>query len=240
MSVECVTLLMAGGVGSRMGMPVPKQFVEVGGRPVLSYTLSAFARHERVDALYVVCSEDRVGQVARMAAPVCGGKFRSTFPAGPTLFDSLRSGVTGLCAAGCGRDTLVLVHDGVRPLVSRAVIGSSIETLLSEGSAVAALDSNEAFMRSEDGRLAWGHCKREGFYQAQTPQAFRLGTLLDAFEEAARRGLPGSQSLFTLMAELGRWPLALSRGERLNFKITCPEDLALFRRLVESGLPEDG
>lgn len=235
MSDYCVALLLAGGVGSRMQIPVPKQFAEVGGRPVLAYTLSAFARHAEVDSLYVVCRDDRAGQVAAMAADVCGSKFRGTFPGGDSLFDSLRNGVAGLRAAGLDGDTLVLVHDGVRPLVSKAVISSSIATLRAEGSAVAALGSNEALMRSEDGRHARDYHRREGIYQAQTPQALRLCTLCEVFDEAARRGITGSQSLFTLMAELGRWPLALSRGEWTNFKITCKADLLLFRHLVESG-----
>jgi len=239
MDRPCVALLLAGGEGTRMPLREPKQYVEVAGRPVLTYTVEAFARHLAVDAVYVVCAAGWEERAARLGTAAGGGKFRGTFRGGPTAFDSLRNGVDGLCEAGWGGETLVLVHDGVRPLVSRAVISSCVETCAACGSAVAALRGHEALVESTDGRQAWNFRGRENLYRAQTPQAFPLLTLREAFAEARRRGLPPSQSLVTLMAELGRWPLALSRGEAANFKITLPEDLALFRALVEGGFAAD-
>lgn len=236
MKPQCVALLMAGGQGRRMDTPVPKQYIEVAGRPVLAYTLRAFARHEGVDAVCVVCEDSWASHVAVLAGAEAGAKFRGTFPAGERLFDSLRSGVDGLQRAGWPAETLVLVHDGVRPLVPQSVITSSLETLRAEGSAVAALPSNEAFMLSRDGARATAFSPREHRYLAQTPHAFALGTLAEAFAEADRRGIRASQSLYTLMAELERWPLALSQGAWLNFKLTRPEDLELFARLAAAGL----
>lgn len=223
-----------------MQLSLPKQYVEVAGRPVLAYAVAAFARHPAVKAVYAVCVPEWEARVAALGSAEGGGKFLGTFRAGATAFDSLRNGVEGLHAAGWDGRTAVLVHDGVRPLVSRAVISSCVETCAAFGSAVAALCGNEAFMESADGRLAWGHRDRERLFRAQTPQAFPLQTLREAFAEARRLKLPPSQSLFTLMAELGRWPLALSRGETANFKLTRREDLALFRALVEGGFRQDG
>lgn len=231
----CIALLLAGGRGSRMRLPLPKQYVEVAGRPVLGYALSAFARHPGVGAVYVVCAEEWSERVSALGRHECGGKFRGTFRAGTTAFESLRNGVEGLRGAGWSGGTMVVVHDGVRPLVSRAVISSCIETCAARGSAVAALQGNEAFLESADACQAWGYRERERLYRAQTPMAFSLQALEEAFAEARRRGLPASQSLFTLMAELGRWPVFLSHGETANFKITLPEDVALFRALVEGG-----
>lgn len=239
MDRPCVALLLAGGEGTRMPLRQPKQYVEVAGRPVLAYTVEAFARHPEVDAVYVVCAAGWEEHAARLGAAAGREKFRGTFCGGPAAFDSLRNGIDGLCRNGWPEQTVVLVHDGVRPLVSRAVISSCVETCAACGSAVAALCGHEALMESTDGRQAWSWRGRESLYRAQTPQAFPLHTLREAFSEARRRGLPASQSLVTLMAELGRWPLALSRGEAANFKITLPEDLALFRALVEGGFAAD-
>lgn len=230
-----IALLLAGGNGLRMHISRPKQYVEVEGRAVLAYTLAAFASHPEVDAICVVCAPEWRPTVERLAGGC--GKFRGTFDAGDTGLASLRHGVDGLTASGVEPEAIVLVHDGVRPLVSHSVISSAIATCRAQGSAVAGCWGNEAYMEAPDRTHARGYVPREQLCGAQTPQAFPLATLREAFAEADARGLATSQSLFTLMAELGRWPVALSKGDTVNIKITCAEDLAFFQTLVAGGWP---
>lgn len=233
--LPCVVLLLAGGMGRRMRMSRPKQYVSVCGRPVLSYALSAFACHPLVESVHVVCAPEWAAFVAEMGRRVCGTKFGGTFRAGETGFESLCNGIEGLAAGGLPPETLVLTHDAVRPLVSQAVIGSCIATAEAFGNAVAAWSGNEALLETADGLLARGCRRREELCGAQTPQAFSLNVLSEAVREAGRLHLPPAQSLVTLMADLGRWPVALSRGEWVNFKLTRPEDFVLMRTLLRGG-----
>ena len=115
--------------------------------------------------------------------------------------------------------------------MSSAVIADAINVCHRHGNAIAALQGEEAFMDG-DATKATAMVPRERLWGAQTPHTFPLTTLVSVFDEAARRGVEESQSLYTLMADLRRWPLYKSRGERVNLKITNPEDIWLFSRLV--------
>lgn len=231
-NVERIALLLAGGRGERVGESCPKQFVVVGGIPLFVYTLRAFENHPGIDGLYVVCASEWEAHVCEEAAAHRIVKFRGTWPGGVTGLDSLRNGVNGLTANGFPAGTIVMVHDVVRPLVSRAVISSGLEVCARYGSAVAGFSGNEAFMVSPDGEKAVGMVPREGMYAAQTPYTLTLGRLEALFREADNCHVASSQSLYTLLAQLGKWPLHISRGEWVNFKVTLPEDLALFKALL--------
>ncbi len=233
--LPCAVLLLAGGTGRRMRMPLPKQYVRVCGHPVLWYALSAFALHPLVGSVHVVCASEWDALVTKVGLAACGTKFGGTFCAGKTGFASLCNGIDGLSANDLPPDTLVLTHDVVRPLVSQAVISSCIETAAGFGNSVAAWAGNEALLETADGFLAHGCRQREELCGAQTPQAFTLRALAEAVRAARELRLPPAQSPVTLMAALGRWPIALSRGEWVNFKLTYPEDFVLMRTLLRGG-----
>ena len=225
-----IALILAGGEGTRAQQPVPKQYVQIEGIPVLAYTLRAFDRHPLIDAIYVVCRDKWHSYVEQFTAELGFNKFRGTFLAGETSFDSIRNGIRGLQGLE-NADSIVLVHDGVRPLVSADIINDSIRVCRLHGNAIAAMQGEEAYM-SGDAEKATEMIPREQLWGAQTPHTFPLATLVQAFEEADRRAITASQSLYTLMAELGHWPLYKSRGERVNLKITNPEDIWFFSRLA--------
>lgn len=225
-----IALILAGGEGTRAQQPVPKQYVQIEGIPVLAYTLRAFDRHPLIDAIYVVCRNEWRTYVERFTAELGFNKFKGTFVGGETSFDSLRNGIQGLASAE-PHDAVILVHDGVRPLVSADIISDSIRICALHGNAIAAMQSEEAYMAGDEEK-ATEMFPRELLWGAQTPHTFPLGTLVQAFAEADTRGITTSQSLYTLMAGLGHWPLYKSRGERVNLKITNPEDIWLFSRLA--------
>lgn len=238
-----IALLLAGGEGTRAKQNVPKQYVQIEGIPILAYTLRAFDRHPLIDAVYVVCQDRWREYIHRFASELSFSKFAGTFPAGSTSFDSIRSGIKGLSAiygtdAHDAAETLnlpasniVLVHDGVRPLVSADIISDSIRICRLHGNAIAAMQTEEAYMAG-DSEKATGMIPREQLWGAQTPHTFYLEDLIATFHEADQRGITASQSLYTLMAELQHWPLYKSRGERVNLKITNPEDIWFFSRLA--------
>ena len=225
-----IALLLAGGDGTRAAQSVPKQYVQIEGIPVLAYTMRAFDRHPLIHAVYVVCQDEWADIVRRTATELAFSKFQGTISAGSTSFSSILNGVTEL-SHRYEDNPIVLVHDGVRPLVSSAVIADAIAVCRRHGNAIAALQGEEAFMTG-DATKGTGMIPREQLWGAQTPHTFPLTTLVEVFDEARRLGIEDSQSLYTLMAELHHWPLYKSRGERVNLKITHPEDIWLFSRLV--------
>ena len=230
-----ISLILAGGYGRRAKTECPKQFVKVQGHSVLAYTAAAFQRHPGIDGFYVVCAEEWSDAVSREMKELGFGKFSGTFLSGATSIDSLRNGVEGLIAEGVPEDTVVVVHEAVRPLVSQAVISESLAVCNARGNALAGVESYESYLQSPTGVEANGMQSRYGLFRAQTPQTFSLGRLQRAFVMAARRGIHTSQSLFTFMAELGAYPLYISQGEHSNIKLTLPEDLRLFEALVKGG-----
>lgn len=228
--IRNIALLLAGGNGTRAAQSVPKQYVQIEGIPIIAYTIRAFDRHPLIDAIYVVCRNEWCDLVNRTAKELAFNKFVGTFPAGSTSIASIHNGVSRL-ATMYANDPIILVHDAVRPLVSSAVIADAIAVCQRHGNAIAAMQGEEAFMTG-DSTKATSMVPREKLWGAQTPHTFHLNALTQAFEEAHQQGIEDSQSLYTLMAELGHWPLYKSRGERVNLKITHPEDIWLFSRLV--------
>ena len=113
-----VVLLLAGGHGFRMHTDRPKQFIEIAGKPVISYTLQAFQRHHEIDRIYVVCNPEWNDFVKTTARNGRISKLHTLFPAGDTSIDSLRNGIAGLYAELGEQNPTVLTHEAVRPLVS--------------------------------------------------------------------------------------------------------------------------
>lgn len=230
---HAIALILAGGEGTRAAQSIPKQYVQIEGIPILAYTIRAFDRHPLIDAIYVVCRDEWAGLVRRTATELAFTKFCDTIPAGDTSHASIRNGIDALASlfASSPFDPIILVHDGVRPLVSSAIITDAITVCQRHGNAIAAMQGEEAYMTG-DSVKATSMIPREQLWGAQTPHTFHLSALVQVFKEAQSRGILDSQSLYTLMAELGHWPLYKSRGERVNLKITHPEDIWLFSRLV--------
>jgi 2-C-methyl-D-erythritol 4-phosphate cytidylyltransferase len=242
-----IALLLAGGEGTRAKQNVPKQYVQIEGIPILAYTLRAFDRHPLIDAVYVVCQDRWRDYIRRFTSELSFNKFAGTFLAGSTSFESIRSGIRGLSQiygikgidpiepitsiAPPHPSHIVLVHDGVRPLVSADIISDNIRVCQLRGNAITAVQTEEAYMAG-DAEKATGMIPREQLWGAQTPHTFYLQDLVAAFHEADDKGIRTSQSLYTLMAELQHWPLYKSRGERVNLKITNPEDIWFFSRLA--------
>lgn len=230
-----ISLILAGGYGRRAKTECPKQFVKVQGHSVLAYTAAVFQQHPGIDGFYVVCAEEWMAAVSKEMEDLGFGKFRGTFLSGATSIDSLRNGIEGLVVEGLSPETIVVVHEAVRPLVSQAIITDALAVCNAHGNSIAGIESHESYMKSPTGIEANGMQSRYGLFRAQTPQTFSLGSLQRAFTMAARRGIHTSQSLFTFMAELGAYPLYISQGEHSNIKLTLPEDLRFFEALVKGG-----
>lgn len=225
-----VALIIAGGTGSRMGQEIPKQFLNVYDKPVLIYTLETFQSCPDIDEIFVVCLEGweemlkaycRQFGIAKLAGIVRGGKSGQ---------ESIRNGIDGIAESHAGGD-IVVIHDGVRPLVERSVLSDVIATAVKFGNGVSSLPYNEQmFVRGEDGATSGEYIPREKLQRVVTPQAYKLGDLVRCYERAFREriGIGPSSYTNTMMADLGE-TLHFAAGSEKNIKLTTRENLEIFK-----------
>jgi len=221
-----VAIIVAAGRGERMGVPA-KILATLDGQPAITYSLRA-AVSSSVDAIVLVAgphTEERLRQFIEelgMELPVdivLGGERRQ---------DSVLAGLKTAHALGA---TFVAVHDGARPLVSPMLFDQTLEAAEIHGAAIAAIPIVDTLKLVQDGMIEQT-VSREGLWAAQTPQAFAVRALFDAFAEAELRGLTVTDEA-ALFEELD-WPVAIVPGDRANIKLTHPEDLELLDALVRS------
>lgn len=198
-------VIVAAGRGSRAGGDLPKQWQILAGKPVLAHTLAAFAG---LPVTLVVHPDDmaRARALAPQVRLVTGGAQRA---------DSVRAALEALAGSDATR---VLIHDGARPLVSRALIDRLIAALDHAPAAAPALPVTDALWRGEGGRVS-GTPSRDGLYRAQTPQAFRLAEIL-----AAHRAHPGGAADDVQVARAAGLDVQIVEGEEDNLKLTFPGD----------------
>lgn len=224
-------LIIAGGMGSRMGANIPKQFVLVDGKPVLFYTLEAFERHPLVDAIELVLIEGWEKDVAQWKAQYGISKLKWIVKGGASGQESIRNGVFGL-EGKCAADDIVIIHDGIRPLVQPEVLDDVIAKAKEFGTGVTSMPYNEQiFLVDEmDPTITRKYIPRETLRRVATPQAYRFDLLDQAYHEAFEKkiGIYGSSYTNTMMTELGH-ELHFAAGSDKNLKLTTPGDLEIFR-----------
>jgi len=224
-------VIIAGGSGSRMGQDIPKQFINVHDKPVLIYTLESFQRHEDVDDIVVVCIDGWHDVVRAYARQFGIDKLSQIVGGGTTGQESIRNGVYALEGVA-GPDDLVVIHDGIRPLVAPEVLTDVIRVAAERGNAVTSLPYNEQiFVVSEgDPTTTTQFIPRETLRRVSTPQAYRFDVLDAAYHEAFARGvgIHGSHYTNTMMVELGH-TLNFAAGSDRNIKLTTRDDLEMFK-----------
>ncbi|MGI6032786.1 MAG: 2-C-methyl-D-erythritol 4-phosphate cytidylyltransferase [Coriobacteriales bacterium] len=227
-----VALIFAGGTGQRMNTKTrPKQFLELHGKPIIIYTLEHFDSHPLIDGIVVVCLESWIPFLKKMLKKFDITKVVDVIPGGDSGQASIRNGVMR-AAEQFEDDSVVLVHDGVRPLIDEDTITSCIEKTREFGSAITTVPAIETVIREEDG-LVSNIIDRSECAMAKAPQCFRLGELKEAHQRAIAEG----RDDFIDSASLMRWcghDLYSVTGRPENIKITTPSDFYIFRALVDA------
>jgi len=223
--MNIAVIIPAAGQGRRMDQKMSKQFMLLGGEPILKRTLDAFLGEPLVTSVTLVVPKADVEAVSSQYA-AGSGKLRPVVAGGRERQDSVHNGLKSLSA-----DTdVVLVHDGVRPFVTQAMIRNTAQAASEHGAAVAAIPVNDTLKRVGDGGFIEGGVSREGLWRMQTPQAFRYPLLVEAFEQAGRDGFYGTDEV-SLVERLGVKVIVVE-GAETNIKITRPEDLVLAEVLL--------
>jgi 2-C-methyl-D-erythritol 4-phosphate cytidylyltransferase len=227
-----IALVFAGGSGTRMGAAEPKQFLEIRGKPVLAHTLSLFQEHPEIDGIWLVVAESQIGRARELAARYGVTKLSGVSTGGDSAQESIYNGLAAMNRV-YAPDTVVLLHDGVRPYVDPQVISDNIAAVVEHGSAVTFTPCYETIVISKDGRTIDALPYRRESYTAQAPQSFRLGDILDAHERIRARPERYTDMIdqATICRTLGI-PIHLVPGNRGNIKVTTPEDLCMLAALL--------
>ncbi|GAB3648805.1 2-C-methyl-D-erythritol 4-phosphate cytidylyltransferase [Echinicola sediminis] len=217
-------IIVAGGKGTRMGSPVPKQYLEIGGRPVLMHTLEVFYRFDPDIKLVLVIP----GVDFDFWQELCD-KFGFDLPhevvaGGKSRFQSVRNGLNSID----WKEGLVAIHDGVRPFVKEEVIRSSFEEAARYGSGIAVVPLKDSIRKLTDGNQSF-YQERQYFRLVQTPQTFDLNRIRKAFDVTELHHFTDDATVY----EHQGWQVSLVAGNFENIKITTPEDMDYAQFLIQ-------
>lgn len=227
-----VAIIIAGGVGSRMGQDIPKQFINVYDKPILIYTLEGFEKNPLIDAIELVCIDGWLEVAKAYAKQFNITKLKWIVKGGATGQESIRNGVLNL-EDKCNKDDIIIIHDGIRPMVDDYVLSDVIMTAQKYGNGVTSLPYNEQIFVKKDEHSTIKYIPRETLRRVSTPQAYKLDKLLWAYKKAFKEniGIQGSSYTNTMMVELGE-TLYFAAGSDKNIKLTTPDDIYLFKALL--------
>ncbi len=225
--MRTAAIVPVAGRGQRFASDVPKQFLDLAGQPVIFRTVEQILKVPQINTGVVVTASEDIDKIYNILSDIPGFKQRFRVVAGgEQRQDSVYNGLQALVP-----DTiLVLVHDGVRPLVTPEIIRHSIAVALREGGCVAAVPVKDTIKKALDNKII-ETIPRENLWQIQTPQTFRYEVLMEAHLKAREADYYGTDE-----ASLVEWsghPVAIVEGSYRNIKITNPEDLEIARALFE-------
>lgn len=225
-----IALVFAGGVGARMANSSrPKQFLEIHGRPVIVHTLDVFQQHPEIDAIAVAILPEFREYLERLVKRYELTKVQWIVDGGSTGQES-RHNALKTVAESHEADSLVLIHDGVRPLIDADLLTRNIETALEFGSAVTCTKMTETVV-VEEGEGIKNVIPRDPLWTAQAPQTFRLGDVLESYDRAVAEGEHDSIDTCTLMHGYG-YDVHRVEGPRTNIKITTASDYYICRTFL--------
>ncbi len=223
-----IALVVAAGRGVRLGGEMPKQYLPLGGRPLLRHCLELFAAHPRIDAVRAVIHPD---DRALYDAAAAGLDLLEPVAGGATRQDSVRNGLESLVDMVPAR---VLIHDAARPFIDAPTVTAVLDALDRAPGAIVAVPVADTVKRAAPGDLVATTVDRTGLWRAQTPQAFRYAEIRDAHRRLAGEQLTDDAAV----AERAGLEVLLVTGREDNFKVTSREDLARAERRL--GRRDDG
>ena len=229
-----IAVIFAGGSGQRMhSRDIPKQFLEMHGKPIIIYTLELFEKHPEIDAIVIACKEDWIEYLEKLLYKYRTEKVKKIVPGGETGQMSIYNGLVAAQEVSMGEETIVLVHDGVRPLINQKVISDNIESVKIHGSAITTAIVKETILVVNDGEVIINVPDRAKSRVAKAPQSFWLKDILAAHNRAQKEGMFDCIDSCTMMKMYG-YPLYLVDGPYENIKITTPDDFYTMRALLDA------
>lgn len=227
-----IAVIFAGGAGRRMHTKSrPKQFLEYNGKPIIIYTLELFDNHPEIDGIVVACVNEWIPFLEKMLKKFEINKVKRIVLGGETGQDSIYNGLVAAKGFSQSEDDIVLIHDGVRPLITEQTISDNIEMVKKENSCITCVPATETFIVNQpDGSLEIP--TRANSLIARAPQSFYLKDILSAHEQARKEGRHDFIDSCSMMHHYGH-KLGKVIGPMENIKITTPTDYFVFKAMVE-------
>lgn len=227
-----IAIIIAGGVGSRFGADIPKQFVEVNHKPIMAYTLETFEQSMEIDAIIVVCVASWEDYIDRLRNKFGITKLVSIITGGNSRFESIKKGIDESNKFSTIANDILIIHDAVRPCVTSDQISSSIYITRENGAALAVAPCFDTMFISEDGNMINGVYPREKLFRGQTPESMRL-SIANMFYNKALEDNNHIDSPTNLLMYYEQ-PVGKSLGSSNNLKITTQEDIMLFKTILSN------
>lgn len=229
-----IAVIFAGGSGQRMhSRDIPKQFLKMHGKPIIIYTLELFEKHPEIDAIVIACKADWIEYLEKLIYKYRIEKVKKIVPGGETGQMSIYNGLVAAQEVSKGEETIVLIHDGVRPLINHKVISDNIESVRTHGSAITTAVVKETILVVNDEERIANVPDRAKSRVAKAPQSFWLKDILDAHNRAQKAGIYDCIDSCTMMKMYG-YSLYLVDGPYENIKITTPDDFYTMRALLDA------
>lgn len=227
-----IAVIFAGGVGKRMqNASKPKQFLELNGKPIIIYTLEIFENHPEIDGIIVVCLEGWIPYLKKQMEKFGIRKVGAVVPGGHTGMESIYHGLTATLEC-YGSDCHVLIHDGVRPLITAKTVTDNIRAVEKFGTCVTCVHATETILVNRaEGEIEIP--SRADTLIARAPQTFRLADILKVHEQAREEGRNDFIDSCTMMSHYG-YVIHTVIGPVENIKITTPTDFFIFRAVAEA------
>lgn len=229
-----IAVIFAGGAGKRMNTRAkPKQFLEMHGKPVLIYTLQHFQEHRDIDKIVLVCIESWIDYAHKVADKYHIDKLVAIVPGGSTGQESIMHGLQKAWDVAAGLNDIVLIHDGVRPMINGDLISRCIDTVKKYGNAITITPAIETVIVHGEGARVENIFNRSCCAMARAPQCFYLKDIYAAHIQAKQEGKLDFIDSATMMQHYGA-ELHTVEGPIENIKITTPTDFYLFRALLDA------
>ncbi len=228
-------IMLAGGVGKRMQAEVPKQFIEVNGKPIIAYSLENFQNNSQIEKIVVVCVKSWVEHLKEIIKRYSLTKVSWIVEGGSTGHDSIRNGVFFL-KDKIEPEDYIIVHDAVRPVLPQKALDEVIRVAHEKGNAASSTVCHPPIVYTDDGESGIKDVDRERVMLTASPQAFRYSLALKCYEKAEEENKHEFTFTSSLLIHCGE-RVFFAKGTTSNIKITTKADLALFEALLK--VPED-
>lgn len=231
-----IALIFAGGSGKRMNSKgIPKQFLEINGVPIIIRTIEHFENHPQIDGICVVCIEPWINHLKKLLKRYDIQKVIDIVPGGQDGQESIRNGLYAIARRfPTTADIVVLIHDGVRPLINEQLITDNIACVLENGSAITIVPATETIATIDDCKRITGVTDRAMYYIARAPQSFYLADILNAHRKAVAEGIASTMIDSAMLMTHYGYKLYTVEGPQENIKVTTPSDFYVCRALLQA------
>lgn len=223
-----IALVLAGGMGARMGQDIPKQFIHVNNRPIIIYTLLALQLHPEIDQIVAACVDGWEKILQGYAQQFNITKLVGITTGGTTRYDSTRRGMKAL--AEVADDDVIVVHDAVRPLVTTEALSDTIRVCRRFGNSMTVLECVDTMYVKTDAVYTSEVIERSQLVRGQTPEAVTGARMREMYAAADAKGIH-LDSISAMQNALG-WDIHFAQGAERNIKLTRTEDIELFKALL--------